>query len=367
MFSAEDSAKISDTYVAVRIRGGAELDDAGRAFMERYGVRGYPTILAMTVDGAVLSPDLIAGRLRGWVGDPSSGVTDLLASMAEAKEKDATFHEQVKQLEGKDDPESLAKLADLYAERFNDEKAKGLYEKALEAGPNVDIHLRLVELLAQTGNSEAELEVVSKMIDLYEDHEDRIQWRLRRAIIDLPQGAADQEALNELLATYIERHEKVLEEVKTEGDKRSEAVVRIRLANLRLQSGDEETARTEIQWVLDNVEDKSHLGEAHGLLAMIAKEPAERVKHLEWILENTPDHPQALQARLGLFESSMGQGDVAKAVEHLEAVIRDFPDSREAADASSQILPQIKGQLPSGDEPPSDEDGEEDGDGDGDG
>ena len=46
VFSQADSAQISDAYVAIRILGGHDITPAGEKFMARYGVMGYPTLLA---------------------------------------------------------------------------------------------------------------------------------------------------------------------------------------------------------------------------------------------------------------------------------------------------------------------------------
>ena len=58
----------------------------------------------------------------------------------------------------------------------------------------------------------AETKLLDQMIATYRDHADRIEWRLRRATIDLPGGAEDDEALKKLLATYVERFRAVAAE-----------------------------------------------------------------------------------------------------------------------------------------------------------
>ena len=98
MFSAAESRRINDAAVPVRILGGADMDDAGRAFMERYGVGGYPTLMAMTAGGAVLASDLTEGRLGAWIEDPAAAVAAVVQGMTAAEAREDAFQAESKVL-----------------------------------------------------------------------------------------------------------------------------------------------------------------------------------------------------------------------------------------------------------------------------
>ena len=101
MFSQPGSDEISDKYVAVLLLGGNDMNDEGRAFAEKYGVRGYPTLLALTHDGAVVNRSI--GRTRDGI----------LEAMATAQTNNEEFLVEKEELEGKKDAESLRKLGTL--------------------------------------------------------------------------------------------------------------------------------------------------------------------------------------------------------------------------------------------------------------
>jgi tetratricopeptide (TPR) repeat protein len=341
VWSKPDSARIQEVAVPVRILGGADLDDAGRVFMERYGVQGFPTLMALTPDGAVLDGDLTHGRLGEWIEDPAGAVTAIVEGLAAAQAREDAFRAEAKALAEKTDRESLVRLGDLHAERMDPASARTLYEKALAAGPTVDVHLRLAEILAATGDTAGETKVLDEMIAGYPEHADRIEWRIRRATIDLPQGAADDVSLKILLDSYVERYRALAAKIAEEGKKSDEAAVRVRLSNLLLQREDPVAARAEVAWVLEHAGDSPYAADAYAMLAMLAEAPPEAAGHLKTLLEKFPKHPHAIHAHLRLFEMAMAEGDPETGAKHLEAVIRDFPESREAGFAA-QILPQIR-------------------------
>ena len=117
MFSTADSKQISDKYVAVRLLGGNDLDDECRDFMQRYGVQGYPTLLAMTPDGAVLGTDF------------QRDVAGILATMDQAATADQNFRTKAKELGASKLPEAVRTMAGLYKDRMQWAEARTRYER----------------------------------------------------------------------------------------------------------------------------------------------------------------------------------------------------------------------------------------------
>ncbi len=240
MFSTAESKKISDDYVAVRLLGGNDLNDEGRAFMKRFGVRGYPTLLAMTADGAVLSTSF----QRDTAG--------ILTTMAGAAKTEAEFVAKVKELGASKLPEALRTMAGLYKSRKQFDQARANYEALTAKNPQVDDQVALLEVLSAVSDKEAHKALLGTLIETRKDHAKHINWRLELATADLPTQIRSREEFMAMQKARKTALEALLPTVTKPSD---EAVVRNELAVSLSRLQDSEGAAKHWDWILANAKD----------------------------------------------------------------------------------------------------------------
>lgn len=234
MFSQAESSQISDKYTAVRLLGGNELDDAGRDFMERYGVPGFPTMLAMTADGAVIGRNL-----------PRS-VAGILQAMEVAAQAEASFRAKEKEIGESQLPEALREMAGLYKDRMQWDRARTNYEKLTAKDPKVEDQVALLEVYTAQGAKEERNQLLGLLVETRKDDENYIQWRIDLATSDLP---AQFKSREEFVAAMKTALEPLLDDVKKPADK---AVVHSKLADILRRTGNTDEAMTHWDWILEN-------------------------------------------------------------------------------------------------------------------
>ena len=247
MFSQAESKQISDDFTAVRLLGGNDLDDAGRAFMERYGVGGYPTLLAMTSDGAVVGRDL------------DRSLEGILKAMGKAAEADATFRARVKEIGASQLPEALREMAGLYKDRMQNDLARANYEKLVASKPQVEDQVDLLEVLTALGDKPARIGLLTTLVATRKDHEDHIQWRMDLATADLPTKIETREQYTEMMGLKKAALEKLVKEVK---ETNAQAVVRNELADTLARLNEGDAAVGHWDWILANVKEGDLVPEA---------------------------------------------------------------------------------------------------------
>lgn len=302
MFSLADSSKISDQYTAVQILGGDDLDDEGKAFMQRYGVGGYPTLLAMTADGAVVSRKF------------DRSLDGILSAMAAAVTSNDEFKKSEAELSGKTDAESVRTLSGLYKERSQLAKARAGYETLTKKDPEIADQEALLEVLGSLGDTEARKALLKVLVDTRKGHEKHIDWRMEHAMADLPRQVTSREEFMEVMGKRKTALEGLLPSVKEPSD---EAAVRGMLAQILANTGDREGAE----------------------------------EHWSWILEKAPKSKAAAAAlwmkgqnliRQGQFESDPAK--VAEAKTLWEQLAKDHPDTP-MGQRAGQLMPQLDGLI----------------------
>jgi tetratricopeptide (TPR) repeat protein len=309
VFQDPDSARIHDEYVAVRMLGGVDSTPATEAFMRRYGIDGFPTLLVLTADGEVVMRDF----------RPPNGAS-LLDAMKQATEAETSFRAQAKELEGKEDVESAKSLAKLHMQRSSLEKALEIYRTVAKRESTAENHEMVAGLLSVLERDDEEKKLLLWMVDEFPDHEERIEWRVSLATIDIPTRVDDPAELPALLERHSEALRGLLAKVEKEGKPAAVAAVRYRLGRFAQQSGDPETFRT----------------------------------HMDWVVANDPKGKWTGRARMDLAVTEFQAGALDKALVHLEAILANHPDMAEEA---QQAIAFVKQQM--ADRAPPAEDAEE--------
>ncbi len=302
MFSQADSSKISDKFTAVLMLGGNDLDDEGKAFMQRYGVGGYPTLLAMTPDGAVVGRDF------------ERSLDGIIATMERAVTNNEEFLKTESELGDKTDADSVRTLAGLYKERSQLAKARTGYETLTKTSPDVADQEALLAVLGGLGDKEARRALLKTLVDTRAGHEKHIDWRMEHAMADLPTQVTSREEFMEVMGKRKEALTGLLPTVKEPAD---QAAVRGMLAQILANTGDREGAQ----------------------------------EHWDWILEKAPKSKAAAGAlwmkgqnliRQGQFEGDPDKVKEAKAV--WEQLAKDHPDTQ-MGQRAGQLMPQLDGLI----------------------
>ena len=189
VFSQPSSKAISDKYLAVKLRGGNDLNDEGKAFMSRYGVRGYPTMLAMTADGAVLSRTF------------DRTAEGIVAGMDSAAEAQQAFVAKAAELGKKTDTASVRELAGLYKDRFQFDEAKSRLETLLAKDPAVEDQMAMLDILDSTGDKDARKALLEELVKTRADHKESINWRIALATADIPTAFGSREEFTAAMDT----------------------------------------------------------------------------------------------------------------------------------------------------------------------
>src|SRR5574341_973968 len=113
--------EISSKYVACRITGGTENTTPGHEkFMEKYGVRGFPTLLILSADGGLLTEEV--GR----------SPAEILAATAEAGRKERDFQGFAKAVSKYDDAALWIQFAGALSARRQPDQAVPILRKIAE-------------------------------------------------------------------------------------------------------------------------------------------------------------------------------------------------------------------------------------------
>jgi tetratricopeptide (TPR) repeat protein len=289
VFSQADSAAISDKYTAVRLLGGYDLDDEGRAFAGRYGVSSFPTLLAMTPTGAVLT--------RSFQRDTAG----ILETMSKAADLQAAFEKKKAELEKKTDAASIRSLARLQQKRLELEAARTGFEALVAKEPLLDDQVALLGVLKSLGDQAASQKLLAALVKDHRADARWIGWRIALALADVPTEFASLEARQAAEAQTLASLKQLLEEVEAKND---QAAIRLKMASLLNRSRNREEALAHWDWILKNARDSASAPEALMQTATALfrgadskVERLEEVKNLlKEIVDKHPDHPAAADA-----------------------------------------------------------------------
>ncbi len=240
MFSQAGSNKISDKFTAVRMLGGNDMSDEGRAFAKRYGLRGFPSLYAMTADGAVLTQNF------------QRDLDGIISTMEGAAKTDAEFRAKEKELGKSKLPESLRTMAGLYKDRMQWDQARTNLEALTKTNPSVEDQVGLLEVLTAVGDDTARKTLLGTLIETRKGHAEHINWRIALATADINMRPQSRDEYTAMLDAQKAAYTTLLAEVKTPAD---QAVVRARLADVAMKSRDSKTAAEHFDWILTNAKD----------------------------------------------------------------------------------------------------------------
>lgn len=234
MFSKVGSGELGVRYTAVRLLGGEDLTDEGRAFAERYGVRSFPTLLALTPDGALLE-DGFPRDLEG-----------ILATLRQASARDADFRAQAKALEGVQTAAAHRTMAKLYTQRHQWEQARARLEAISSSERRLEDTVSLIAVLEHMGATQARKALLETVIRNHRGDARHIAWRIMLAEADAD-GAEGGRPVE--LAVRRRGLEALLEDVQTTPER---AAVRARLADVTAAQRDREAAMAHWDWILEH-------------------------------------------------------------------------------------------------------------------
>jgi hypothetical protein len=280
VFSLESSKQISDQHIAVKLLGGDDTTPETRAFMTRYGIRGYPTLLIMNADGVRLD--------EGKVGRT---VDEILAAVDGGKKVEAQLAEAAKG----DETEYMALL-----KKHMDWNTLGaMIEKKAAAAPTAELHEDLHEIYAKTGDMKKADALMETMISTYKDHEKRPGWRV--AVAKKPMNGVNSiEEYKAKVPGAIDSLNALIKAADEEKDLKTGVAARLELGNL-LSGSDR------------------HIGRG-----------AEADALFDWIIENHADTNYAPTAQMGKANRCWSKKDFAGCRAALQVILDKWPDSEEA-------------------------------------
>ncbi len=290
MFSKPESAEISNNFVAVRLLGGHDLNDEGRAFAKRYGVRGFPTMLAMNADGGVLHKEF------------QRDVDGILEGMLLAGEMQARFQRDEAALKGKTDAASVRALAELYKQRLQYEAARSRYESLTKKDPQVDDQVALLEILQAMNETAAAKALLGTLVKTQPDDARAIEWRIALQLADVPKSYSSREEAKAGQEKTMAALSALLGEVKAKAD---QAMVRLHIARILNGTRDREAALEHWEWILEHARDSAAAPEAlmqtAGALFRGARGDADLLEEVQALLQEIVDkhasHPAASDAK----------------------------------------------------------------------
>lgn len=300
IWSKAGSSALSDKYVAVRLLGGDDATPEVDAFLERYQIEGFPTLMAMTPDGALVA------RLSGFdeAGRPVTPDA-MLGRMDEAAAREAEFAKYRAEVTAKGDPQSQEQLAGLLMQRQELDAARDVYAKVVQATPTVEAYGMLAGLEAMTGRKAELRKTLETMLAKFPDNAERIEWRISLRTMDLPSRASGPEEVKKVVAQHETALTDLLREVDKEGKASDQAEIHYRLADLANQRRDEAVAKTHLQWIVDHDATGRRSAPSEFRLAILAyrAEDLDRaISGLEHIVAAHPTSPEAEEATRRLPE-----------------------------------------------------------------
>jgi hypothetical protein len=302
IWSKPESAAISDRYVAVRILGGEHATPQAEAFFKRYEVDGFPTMFAMTADGAVVASVSGFGE-----GGKTLTAADILKQMEDATAREAAFQRLRADLTAKGDAASLGELGGMLMERHDFDGARAIFLGLASKDPSVLHYGMLAGIYERMGQRVDERRTLETMVARFSDHPERIEWRIRLTTMDLPNEVKSREEMDALVRRHEAALNALLQQIEKEAVVADQAEIHVRLANFAGQRSDAAGVKSHLQWILD------HDGKGR----------------------------RAPGALMALARQAFDAGDNATAVTLLERVVADFPNSGEAREARD-VLPGVK-------------------------
>lgn len=333
MFSTAEAAEIGTEFRAVRILGGNDLDEVGEAFLQRYGVRGYPTLLAVTAGGDLLDGDLMGGRLRT--------APEILAALRAAKAANDAFLSERVRLESLGDAKSLRRLAELHRARRNLAAARETLETILETDGDAPVEVRkeLLSVLARTEDRDAERAMLDDVVERYPDDEDHTEWLVRRATMHIPRPTSMAE-MESVIGEFAAAIEQLRGEAAKAGRTSQEAELRVSLAKIAADRSDEETYQAHVDWVLEHaVEDPAarEIQMLRARRAMDVQDYAAAKEYAAWVVDHGAKGLQAAAAHQLLGDIAYGEDDWEAMERHFRAVLAAAPESRFAQIAEQAL------------------------------
>jgi tetratricopeptide (TPR) repeat protein len=310
VFSQAGSNKISDKFTAVRMLGGNDMSDEGRAFAKRYGLRGFPSLYAMTADGAVLTQSF------------QRDLDGILAGMEGAVKTDAEFRAKEQELGKSKLPEALRTMAGLYKDRMQWDQARANFEALCVSNPQVDDQIGLLEVLTAAGDADARKALLGTLIETRKDHEKHIDWRIALATADINTSPQSREEFQAMLEAQKAAYKGLLGELTKPAN---QAVVRNRLADVLFRTRDLNGATEHWDWILANAKDSPAVPDAlfgKGVAAVnqgYGTQDVVKVKEgkalIQKLIDEHGSHAKAGQARRVMAQIDMliGQLEAAAA------------------------------------------------------
>jgi tetratricopeptide (TPR) repeat protein len=292
VFSKESSKAISDGHVAVRLTGGNDITPEVRTFMDRYKVRGYPTLFVMNVDGHVVVPQV--GR----------SLEAIQGALAKGERREAEFAA----LAARTDGTSVARRGKMLVERMMWDEALPLLTDAMAKSPSDETAEALFSLHAAKGEREAGKALLEKSLTDFPQSSWRGVWRVRLATAELEAGPQprSQQAFQERAQQTADALKALVEAAEKDKDAVVAADARLALGNAL--------------WMAGKAEDSVAAFEA----VLAAKSPA------------APSRVAA-GALMGLANARWRAQDFEGCISFLERIVAEHPDSDEAQNAPAGI------------------------------
>jgi tetratricopeptide (TPR) repeat protein len=268
--------------------GGDDITPEVKAFMSRYGVRGYPTLYVMNADGHVV------------VAKVSRTVDAMLQALADGEAAEKEFAEAKK----KTDAEGRKALSGLLKQRMAWDDLAAMQAEDVKASPSVEGYEELRKSYAAAGRADDERATLEKELAQFKDAKERSAWRIRLATMEHdPSKAASREEFVQLGEATAKDLEGLLAKLEAEKDAKAAADVRTALGGTLLQIG----------------------------------KPDDAEKVFDALLASDPKGPVAPTALMGKANCAWGRKDWAGCKTMLERIIKEFPDSDEAKKAPGGI------------------------------
>jgi tetratricopeptide (TPR) repeat protein len=245
----------------------------------------------MNADGAVLT------KIPTFADDEPLGLDDFLAALEDAKRKEAEFQAKRAELLAKDDPAAWAEIAKWQVERAEYGAARDLHRRILAREPTLDNWGMLAYLDKMAGDAPAERRTLETMLATFPDHDERIEWRIRLATMDLGTRVKTEEEMDALIGRHVAALRTLLATIEPEGRVPDQAEVRMRIADLLVKKGDFEGSKEPLRWVVERAGDGRHGPAARWALAFAHYQKEELEPAIAILEELIAKHPTSSQAR----------------------------------------------------------------------
>ena len=267
--------------MAVRLTGGDDITPEVKAFMSRYGVRGYPTLYVMNAEGHVV------------VAQVDRTVDAMLKALADGESAEKDFAEAKK----KTDPDGRKALAGMLKSRMAWDDLAAMQEADIKASPSAETYAELAKTYASAGRAADERATLEKAVAQFKDAKDRTAWRIRLATMDNdPSKAGSRDEYMDLAGKTAKSLEDLIGKMEAEKDAGGAATVRAALGGTLLQIGKADDAE----------------------------------KQFDAVLKADPKGTAAPTAMMGKANCAWSRKDWAGCKTMLEKIVAEFPESEEA-------------------------------------